>query len=42
MKKIYVKPDAETLDFSVEDVLMDDIIDASIGVGPGQFPEDGD
>lgn len=43
MKKIYVKPSAETIDFSIEEVLMNGgIIDGSIDVGYGEGPEDED
>lgn len=39
MKKVYVKPEAETVDFSVEEILMNDIVDPSMGTG--YIPDDG-
>lgn len=44
MKKMYVKPEAETIDFTIENIIMNDIFDGSdpTGTGSGQFPEDGD
>lgn len=40
MKKTYIKPEAETIEFSVEEVLMGDVLDGSFGVGDGDYGDD--